>query len=142
MNVKPSFGIRAQIIVLAVVPLVFLVATLLLVMVLARNSERSAILSQRVAQILAQSDKLSLNIGMQSRSLGAYAKSHKTKDLDEYDAAVRDLPGKKGALDDLVREPHSRNRPGVTSRPSMRSSRSLRRRIATWSLAATTTSAV
>ena len=98
-----SFGIRAQIIVLAVVPLVFLVLTLLLVMALARSSEQSAILSQRVAQVLSQSDKLGLNIGLQSRSLGIYAKTHKKSDLDEYDAALRDLPTQERALEDLVR---------------------------------------
>jgi hypothetical protein len=48
MTARPLLGIRAQIIALAVFPLVFLVVSLLLVLVLARASDSSALLSQRV----------------------------------------------------------------------------------------------
>lgn len=102
MMVK-ALGLRTQIAALAVVPLAFLILSLVLVLVLARSIERSAILSQRVAQIIGQSDRLSLSIGEMSQSLGNYAKSYRPKDLAEYDAALRALPGQEREMLELVR---------------------------------------
>ncbi len=103
MRSRPALGLRNQIVALAVVPLVFLILSLVLVLVLARNIELSAILSQRVAQIIKQSDTLSLTIGEMSLSLGQYARSYKSKDLALYDKALATLPDQERELTSLVR---------------------------------------
>ncbi len=75
----------------------------MLVLVLARSIEQSAILSQRVAEIIKQSDTLSLSIGEMSQSLGQYARSYKIKDLALYDKAYAALPAEEQQMTSLVR---------------------------------------
>ena len=84
------------------VPLIFLVLSLVLVLVLARSIEQSAILSQRVAEIIKQSDTISLTIGEMSQSLGNYARSYKSKDLVEYDKALAALPAQERTMHSLT----------------------------------------
>jgi methyl-accepting chemotaxis protein len=103
MKTRPVLGLRNQIIALAVVPLIFLILSLVLVLVLARSIEQSAILSQRVAEIIKQSDTLSLSIGEMSLSLGQYARSYKSKDLALYDKAFAALPDQERTMTALVR---------------------------------------
>ena len=75
----------------------------MLVLVLARSIDQSAILSQRVAEIIKQSDTLSLTIGEMSLSLGQYARSYKVKDLALYDKALAALPDQERTMTSLVR---------------------------------------
>src|ERR1700677_1116413 len=103
MKSRSMLGIRSQIVALAVVPLIFLILSLVLVLVLARSIEQSAILSQRVAEIIKQSDQLSLRVGEMSLSLGQYARSYKSKDLALYDTAYAALPGDERTMESLVR---------------------------------------
>jgi methyl-accepting chemotaxis protein len=101
--VKSSLGIRTQVILLAVVPLVFLVLVLGLVMLLARSSEQFALLSQRVAQVHRQSDTLTESFESLSRSLSAYAKGRHSHDLADFLAAKKVIDVQEVALERIVR---------------------------------------
>jgi methyl-accepting chemotaxis protein len=103
MNVRRAFRIRAQIILLTVVPLAFLLVMLVLLLMLARTTERSAALSLKGTAILARSGAITEGVGHMSRSVQNYARSHNTSDLSEFDAAREDISEQSAALLDLVR---------------------------------------
>ena len=100
---RSTLGIRAQVILLAIVPLAFLMLNLGLVMLLARSSEQSVFVSQRVTRVLQQSDRLSQLIGRMSRSVTTFSKTRRDSDLVDFDAARSLVPGEAQALEDLVR---------------------------------------
>jgi methyl-accepting chemotaxis protein len=103
MKAKSHFGIRLQVLLLEVVPLFFLVLTLVLVMLLVQGSERFAALSLRAAQVHRQSDQLTESFERMSRSLSDFAKSHRPADLAGFDAAQKLISGQEVALENSVR---------------------------------------
>lgn len=102
MTTRRLFGIRTQVLALAVVPLAFLVLTLVLALTLLRTTDASATVSQQAGQVLGQSEKVSFSVGSMSESLGKYARSHRASDLVAYDAALKALPGQERDLLALV----------------------------------------
>lgn len=102
MTTRRSHSIRIQVILLAVVPLAFLVLNLGLVMLLVQSSRQSALISQRVARVHQQSDALQQSFERMSASLQAYSKSHRSGDLVGFDGAKRAISGQEAALDQLV----------------------------------------
>jgi methyl-accepting chemotaxis protein len=81
------FGIRRQVIVLATVPLLFLLVILGLVVQLAHITETAGVQSQRSAHLLQRSDAITHIIGNATRTLAVYAKSHRLRDLAALDGA-------------------------------------------------------
>jgi methyl-accepting chemotaxis protein len=100
---SPALGIRVQIVLLAVVPLIFLVLTLFYATVLARSSEASTLISQRAGRILEQSDLMTQAVGKMTRSLQQFQRSQKDADLKDFDAAATVIPEHVGALSEAVR---------------------------------------
>lgn len=98
-----SLDVRIRIILLVVVPLAFLLLNLGLVTILARSSEQSALLSQRVARIHQQADQMTASFERMSRSLSTFVKSHRGSDLAEFDGAKTLISRQEAALEDLVR---------------------------------------
>jgi methyl-accepting chemotaxis protein len=99
-----TFGIRWQVIVLATVPLLFLLVILALVVQLARNTETAGVQSQRSAHLLQRSDAITLLIGNASRSLAVYVKSHRMLDLAALDGAPAQLAVEERELKALAQD--------------------------------------
>ena len=121
----PSLGIRVQIVLLAVVPLIFLVLTLLFATVLARSSEASTLISQRAGRILEQSDRMTQALGRMSRSLQLYQKSHKDAILKNSIPPPAPFPTTCARCRKPCAQPRSRSRPHATRRRSPMWSHSL-----------------
>ena len=104
MTAKPALGIRAQIALLAVVPLGFLVLTLVLLMLLVRIGQQSSLVVQRVTRVVGQSDLMTQTVGRMSNDLSLYAKSGKRKGLPDYVTAKALLERQRGEMQALVRD--------------------------------------
>jgi serine phosphatase RsbU (regulator of sigma subunit)/anti-sigma regulatory factor (Ser/Thr protein kinase)/CHASE3 domain sensor protein len=88
----PLSRIRTRILLLTAIPLAFLVAVLLLALVLQTRNALVARQSQRVAQLVTDTDRAVQLVGQADRSLAAYQKDHKEASLAPFDQALKLIP--------------------------------------------------
>jgi len=102
MKPKSGAGIRFQILLLTIVPLAFLVLTLVLLLGLVRSTQKATQLSEHVTRVLQQSDLITQSFDAMSRSTSAFVKTHNRKDLAGSYVAQRDIDGEQRQLLALV----------------------------------------
>lgn len=101
---EPASGIRAQALLLIVVPLAFLVLLLIIAGILQNKTEQTAAWSARSTNALNASDRILATLTDASRSVQAYAKKPTAASLVDYHRAVSRLPVETGELTALVRD--------------------------------------
>lgn len=102
MNNKSVTGIRTQILLIAIVPLAFLVLTLGLLLGLAETTLKSTQLSEHVTRVLQESDLITQGFDAMSRSTSLFAKSHNRKDLAGSFVAQREVADEQRKMLELV----------------------------------------
>ena len=101
---NPRLGIRAQALVLSVVPLAFLVAVLVLSALFQHAAEQQAVRASLSTRVLSESDHLYALLAAQSRALGALQKAVRKQDVDGFEAARKEIVPTLDRLGALVRE--------------------------------------
>jgi serine phosphatase RsbU (regulator of sigma subunit)/anti-sigma regulatory factor (Ser/Thr protein kinase)/CHASE3 domain sensor protein len=97
--------IRAQAVLLSVVPLTFLVVLFVIASVLQNKTEQTATWSQRSTNALKQSEHITNSITVANRSVVEYTtKKHVSASLAGYRTAVHDVPLQVAELHRLVRD--------------------------------------
>ncbi|HEY1727380.1 MAG TPA: methyl-accepting chemotaxis protein [Candidatus Baltobacteraceae bacterium] len=102
MKNKSVAGIRIQILLLTIVPLAFLVLTLVLLLGLVRTTLKSTQISEHVTRVLQESDLITQGFDAMSRSTSLFAKTHNRKDLAGSFVAQRDVADQQNKMLDLV----------------------------------------
>jgi serine phosphatase RsbU (regulator of sigma subunit)/anti-sigma regulatory factor (Ser/Thr protein kinase) len=97
-------GIRAQALLLSVVPLGFLVLLLILAGILQNKTELTAAWSARSTNALNASDRILATLTDASRDVQTYSKKTSSASLDGYHRAVARLPAETRQLTALVRD--------------------------------------
>ncbi len=102
--------IRAQAVLLSVVPLTFLVVLFVIASVLQNKTEQTANWSQRSTSALKQSEHIANSITVANRSVVDYTtKKHVSASLADYRTAVHDIPLQIAELRRLVRDDPSQD---------------------------------
>jgi serine phosphatase RsbU (regulator of sigma subunit)/anti-sigma regulatory factor (Ser/Thr protein kinase) len=97
-------GIRAQALLLSVVPLAFLVVLLVIAGILQNKTEQTAAWSARSTNALNASDRILATLTDASRQVQAYTKKPTSASLAGYHSAVARLPRETRELTALVRD--------------------------------------
>jgi serine phosphatase RsbU (regulator of sigma subunit)/anti-sigma regulatory factor (Ser/Thr protein kinase) len=96
--------VRAQVLALSIVPLVFLIALLVLTTLFERGADRSTASARRSTSVLAESDRIFNLLDVQSRAIAAYWKSRRPAALAPFAPAAAALPVALKSLGRLVAE--------------------------------------
>jgi len=95
-------GIRAQALLLSIVPLAFLLALLVIAWVLQSKTEQTTAWSARSTEALNASDRILATVTDASRNIQEYTKKPSSASLDGYRRAVALLPAESRDLQALV----------------------------------------
>ena len=97
-------GIRAQALLLSIVPLSFLVVLLVLAGILQNKTEQTAAWSARTTNALNASDRILATVTDASRNIQAYTKKPTPASLAGYRRAMAHLPSDTSALTSLAKD--------------------------------------
>ncbi|HZO92900.1 MAG TPA: SpoIIE family protein phosphatase [Candidatus Baltobacteraceae bacterium] len=93
-----GLGVRAQALLLTLVPLLFLIVLLAIAGNLQRATEQATAVSRHTGDVLAQADRVLGLLRSADEAALAYTKSHVERDLAPFRAASADLPVQLGVL--------------------------------------------